>query len=198
MDRDTLDLQQLLTFKGVVGRIGNGIKDTAVSGANAVAHTATNVYNGGLEGAGKYITKNAQIAFEKAGETLATMTPAKAAKLVKRGSLSIVDYNAFLYNQSVNGAAISWKTIDPKTYDMYDEMIQSGKLDAKETKMIRDVYWEGGKLTAEFCATFTQNPQCAAAASAAEAVDSVAGAKLVLLNMDHDKKHKKHRKHHDN
>merc|ERR1712216_532197 len=80
MDRDTLDLQQLLTFKGVVGRIGNGIKDTAVSGANAVAHTATNVYNGGLEGAGKYITKNAQIAFEKAGETLATMTPAKAAK----------------------------------------------------------------------------------------------------------------------
>ena len=183
-----------MSFSGVAGRIGNGIKDTVVGGANAVADTASNVYNGGFTGAGKYISKNAAWAFKEAGETMATMTPAKAANLFKRGALAQVDYYAFLYNQSLNGVKISWRTIDPKTFDKYDEMIESGQLDAKEVKMLRDVYWEGGKLTMEFCATFMEDPRCVAAASVAEGVDSVA-----LLNMDKREKkhHKKHRKHHD-
>ena len=195
---DQLNLQQLLSLGGIVSRVGNGIKDTAVSGANAVADTASNVYNGGFTGAGKYISKNGQIAFEKAGETMLTMTPAKAATLFKRGNLALIDYNAFLYNQSLNGVKIAWKTVDPKTYDKYDEMIEAGQLSDKEIKMVRDVYWEGGKLTMEFCATFTEDPRCAAAASGMEAVDAVEDSKLVLLNMDkRHKKHKKGKKHHN-
>ena len=102
------------------------------------------------------------------------MTPAKAAQLAKKGLLSPVDLSAYLYNQSINGVEIAWEKIDPVTYNKYDEMIEAGELDAREIKLVKQVYWEGGKLGAEFCATFTSDPRCVAASFALDTIDEVA------------------------
>ena len=102
------------------------------------------------------------------------MTPAKAARLFKKGLLSKVDLDAFLYNQSLNGIEIAWEKIDPVTYHKYDEMIENVELNKKEIKMIKNVYWEGGKLSAEFCATFIKDPRCVAVATGLETIDNIA------------------------